>query len=119
MDDKDTPNPSSCFIETTIEASKTKDGGHRYVYTEKKHFTGDAADRIAQEQSKAIERESQAKSEGIKTGLTLLGGGGALALIFAARSPNASTTPASGGTITTDAKVPGNDNIPGNGSGAA
>ena len=30
-----------------------------------------------------------------------------------------STTPASGGAVTTDVKVPGNDNIPGNGGGAA
>ena len=114
----------SATVERISEERIEKDGSVTKKTAECLNFTGDAALLVAQEQAKAIERESIATADGIKNGLTVIGIGlgiGAACGVYSAikKESDISTTSTSGETITTDAKVPGNDNIPGNGSGAA
>ncbi len=112
--------PCQCHIEKISEKSVTC--GDKVLTTkdtERKTFTGEAALIVANEEAAVMRRESQARCEGIKTiakGVVFLGVavGTACALgPFLNNSP----TPASGKTVATDAKISGNDNIPGNGGG--
>lgn len=117
-------SPQCCienFSEKTIShegtTTTTKKG-------ERKIFYGDAALAVADAEAHAIERESVAKSEGIKEIAkgaakgAAIGVGASIFYAFAS-SLNTPTTSASREAIPTDAKVPGNDDIPGNVGGTA
>ena len=113
--------PCQCHIERISEKSVTC--GEKVLITkdtERKTFTGEAALIVANEEAAAIQRESQAICEGIK-GITK---GVALGMFVGTAyaihsSLNSSPASASGKTISTDAKISGNDDIPGNGGGTA
>lgn len=120
MDEKNNLTPPSCFIETDVQETSQPDGTSYRRVVEKRYFTGDAANKIAEEQSKAIERESQAKAEGIKAGLTLVGAGAGMgALIALVRSSNTPAASTSSKAVTADTKIPIDHNVPGNGGGTA
>ena len=111
--------------------TKRSANGEEATYTKEETLTGEAAKMVAAAMATVEEEKGKTAIEGFRGILNALrelskrhGNKIAFGVMLIAGwkfldKSDTSTTPASGGTITTDAKVPGNDNIPGNGSGAA
>ncbi|WP_297047339.1 hypothetical protein [uncultured Desulfovibrio sp.] len=113
--------PHQCCIENFSEKTISHEGTTTTTKKgERKIFYGDAALAVADAEAHAIERESVAKSEGIKVIAkgAAIGVGASIFYAFAS-SLNTPPTSASREAIPTDAKVPGNDDIPGNVGGTA
>lgn len=108
-----------CHIERISEQSVTcGEKVSTTKETERKTFTGEAALIVANEEAAVMRRESQTKCEGMKIITKGIAVGLAVGTAYALGSfLNNSPASASGKAIPADAKVTGNDNIPGNGGG--